>query len=254
MLLVEALNKSAMPGSDELFDKIATLFTLLDAGSLERHPFVSTALNWTGKGRPEDGMKLHQVLAIALWKEKNYSMSRYHFLRSSDGEGCAKMLIEFSVTRGYPSEFDLFITQAVLQYLCLRNKSTANRVFNIYMERHPSVETGPPFKHTPLLNFLWFLLLAVEKGKLAIFTVLCEQYQPSIRRDPCYNEYLDRIGQLFFGVPPPRRPTGGIFGNLLSSIMGGLDDDDGDDMDVSVPTTSERSAVASKRLITEDLD
>lgn len=25
-------------------------------------------------------------------------------------------------------------------------------------------------------------------GKLAVFTVLCEQYQPSLRRDPMYNE------------------------------------------------------------------
>lgn len=44
-------------------------------------------------------------------------MSRYHFLRSSDGEACASMLIEYSVMCGYPSEFDMFIAQAVLQYV-----------------------------------------------------------------------------------------------------------------------------------------
>lgn len=26
------------------------------------------------------------------------------------------------------------------------------------------------------------------RGKLTVFTVLCEQYQPSLRRDPMYNE------------------------------------------------------------------
>lgn len=124
-------------------------------------------------------------------------------------------------------------------------------------------------------------------GKLTVFTVLCEQYQPSLKRDPMYNEvsvsinsalsdhllqfiylhllphcsimkfwalrslavcislkscqysrvfpliifvislviffffgtfawilqYLDRIGQLFFGVPPKQSPSyGGLLG------------------------------------------
>lgn len=79
------------------------------------------------------------------------------------------------------------------------------------------------------------------RGKLTVFTVLCEQYQPSLRRDPMYNEvraggtlargwragqasrgrahgrlcpqYLDRIGQLFFGVPPKQTSSyGGLLG------------------------------------------
>lgn len=32
-----------------------------------------------------------------------------------DGKGCAAMLLEYHVQQGYPSEVDLFITQAVLQ-------------------------------------------------------------------------------------------------------------------------------------------
>lgn len=52
-----------------------------------------------------------------------------------------------------------------------------------------------------------------DSGKLAAFTVLCEQYQQSIRRDPSYPEYLDKIAQIFFGAPPPRKQTsGGLFG------------------------------------------
>ena len=74
----------------------------------------------------------------------------------------------------------------------------------------------------PLLNFVWFLLLTIETRKLALFTVLCEQYRVAIGRDPAYRKYLDRIGQLFFGVPPPKRQAGGgLFGNLMASMMGG---------------------------------
>ena len=146
------------------------------------------------------------------------------------------MLVEYSTSRGFPSEVDLFITQAVLQYLCLSNLPTATVAFKIYTANHPGIRSPseppvsnpkPPFL-MPLLNFVWFLLellLTVETRKLALFTVLCEQYRVSIGRDPAYRKYLDRIAQLFFGVPPPsstsRGAGGGIFGNLMASIMGG---------------------------------
>lgn len=75
--------------------------------------------------------------------------------------GCASMLIEFHRFSGYANEIDLFIAQAVLQYLCLRNKSTAKLAFNSYTTQHPNLQTGPPY-FLPLLNFIWFLLQAIE--------------------------------------------------------------------------------------------
>ena len=59
-----------------------------------------------------------------------------------------------------------------------------------------------------------------------MFTILCEQYRISINRDPCYGQYLDKIGQLFFNVPPPRTRNQGLFGSLLQSFFDGLGDDD----------------------------
>lgn len=43
----------------------------------------------------------------------------------------------------------------------MKNKSSASVVFTTYTQKHPSIESGPPFVQ-PLLNFIWFLLLAVE--------------------------------------------------------------------------------------------
>ncbi|XP_049494988.1 Golgi to ER traffic protein 4 homolog isoform X3 [Panthera uncia] len=185
----------------------------MDPNSPERVAFVSRALKWSSGGSGKLGHpRLHQLLALTLWKEQNYCESRYHFLHSADGEGCAHMLVEYSTSRGFRSEVDMFVAQAVLQFLCLKNKSSASVVFTTYTQKHPSIENGPPFVQ-PLLNFIWFLLLAVDGGKLTVFTVLCEQYQPSLRRDPMYNEYLDRIGQLFFGVPPKQTSS---YGGLLA--------------------------------------
>ncbi|PSN29474.1 Golgi to ER traffic protein 4 [Blattella germanica] len=92
-------------------------------------------------------------------------------------------------------------------------------VFDCYTTQHPNIKkTGPPYI-LPLLNFIWFLLKVVESGKLAAFTVLCQQYQPSIERDPSYVEYLDKIAQIFFGVPPPRPRSHGLFGMYYYYIL-----------------------------------
>nr|XP_017511861.1 Golgi to ER traffic protein 4 homolog isoform X2 [Manis javanica] len=217
-------------------ENLAKLFSLMDPNSPERVAFVSRALKWSSGGSGKLGHpRLHQLLALTLWKEQNYCESRYHFLHSADGEGCAHMLVEYSTARGFRSEVDMFVAQAVLQFLCLKNKSSASVVFTTYTQKHPSIENGPPFVQ-PLLNFIWFLLLAVDGGKLTVFTVLCEQYQPSLRRDPMYNEYLDRIGQLFFGVPPKQTSSyGGLLGNLLSSLMGSSEQEGDDSQDDSSP-------------------
>nr|AII97721.1 BLTX334 [Nephila pilipes] len=132
------------------------------------------------------------------------------------------MLIEYHSTKGYPSEVDLFIAQTVLQYLCLKNKSTASTAFYTYTEKHPAVSSGFPYL-LPLLNFLQFLLQAFEREKLAYFRLLCEKYQPSLKRDPTYSEYVERIGQLFFGLSPPPKQQG-LFGNLLQSLYESFDE------------------------------
>ncbi|XP_057604323.1 Golgi to ER traffic protein 4 homolog isoform X1 [Hippopotamus amphibius kiboko] len=236
MLVLESLEKAEVEVADELLESLAKLFSLMDPNSPERVAFVSRALKWSSGGSGKLGHpRLHQLLALTLWKEQNYCESRYHFLHSSDGEGCANMLVEYSTARGFRSEVDMFVAQAVLQFLCLKNKSSASVVFTTYTQKHPSIERGPPFVQ-PLLNFIWFLLLAVDGGKLTVFTVLCEQYQPSLRRDPMYREYLDRIGQLFFGVPPKQTSSyGGLLGNLLSSLMGSSEQEGEDSQDDSSP-------------------
>ncbi|XP_072692762.1 Golgi to ER traffic protein 4 homolog isoform X1 [Canis lupus baileyi] len=236
MLVLESLEKAEVEVADELLENLAKLFSLMDPNSPERVAFVSRALKWSSGGSGKLGHpRLHQLLALTLWKEQNYCESRYHFLHSADGEGCAHMLVEYSTSRGFRSEVDMFVAQAVLQFLCLKNKSSASVVFTTYTQKHPSIENGPPFVQ-PLLNFIWFLLLAVDGGKLTVFTVLCEQYQPSLRRDPMYNEYLDRIGQLFFGVPPKQTSSyGGLLGNLLSSLMGASEQEGEDSQDDSSP-------------------
>lgn len=66
-----------------------------------------------------------------------------------------------------------------------------------------------------------FLLLAVDCDKLAVFIVLCEQFQPALQRGSVYTVYLHRVGQFFFGELPKQTSSNrGSPENLLSRLMG----------------------------------
>lgn len=250
LLLISIMEKESSPVSPNIIGKLAGLHRLIPEDNVDRVNYVTSALRWAEKtlspavASPASSssplepsasvptsyvatLLLHNEFGITYWNERNYARSRYHFIRSENGIGCATMLVEFHITYGYPSEVDMFVAQAVLQYLCLRNKMTAEACFNSYTTQHPQIETGPPFIR-PLLNFLWLLLIAIEGGSLAVFNVLCEKYKTSLSRDPAYIDYLTRIGQLFFHLPIPKAPTsGGLFGGLFSNLL--AMDDESDD-------------------------
>ena len=62
--------------------------------------------------------------------------------------------------------------------------------------------------------------------------------------------YIDKIGQLYFGLAPPekKREAGGFLGKLLKGLMTGMDDDDEPEM----PLTPSESATATKKLQDDD--
>ncbi|XP_023016354.2 Golgi to ER traffic protein 4 homolog isoform X1 [Leptinotarsa decemlineata] len=251
LLLIEVLEKSEDFDYDLWSPKLTKIFCKISVSTPERETFLTHAIRWSSKGSSYGHPLLHQSIAQIYWKEKNYAQARYHFIHSQDGKNCAKLLIEFQSTQGFKGEADLFIAQAVLQYLCLKNKHTANQTFTSYTEQHPRIQkSGPPYL-LPLLNFIWFLLQAIESQKIQTFAVLCEQYEPSLKRDPCYVQYLDKIGQLFFGLKPPEQQSGGFLGNILENFFSGLDDDSDDD----TPQASTSASVSKNNLIeTADLD
>merc|ERR1712020_581547 len=169
--------------------------------------------------------------AYTLWRSKKYTESRQHFLHSMDGSGCGTMLAEFHVNNGFPREMDLFIVGTVLQMLCLRKHLVAAVTLKSYTESHPSLQPGPPYKH-PLLNFVWLLLLAIEhKQSVTAYSILVEKYRPSLKREPSYLEYLDKIGQHFFGLPPPppKARPGGMFSGIFENLLNVLNDEESEE-------------------------
>lgn len=169
---------------------------------------------------------MHKLIAQIMWTEGNMEQARHHFLLSRDGTGCGQMLIQLSQAKGFANEIDLFIAQVVLQQLCLKEKLSALQTFEEYTKYHPKIACSEPPFPLPLLNFCFFLLKAIEAGKLVMFKTLCDLYKPSLARDPSYDKYLQKIGVLFFGVAPPvQRNSAGLFGDLINQLFTSLDDD-----------------------------
>lgn len=221
-----------------LLERIKIIHMALANGSEERNEFSCTILKWSGSLFAQNKMKItqassdvdqnlltyqktfghvgiHRVFALNYWTEENYVQSRYHFLHSTDGHSCAKMLIECHLNYGYPSEVDLFLVQNVLQFLCLRNLKTAREFHDTYVKLHPDIKDPQAF---PLLNFIKFLFISIQHDQAKWFTAICDVYKPSLSVDPSLDDYLERVGQYFFNMKPKRAEKESIFNNLFKML------------------------------------
>lgn len=242
ILLVDTLEKAGESVKDDYkkwIENLGLLIKSIGPTIVERETLIAKAVKWASTRQPpaptEDlQFLIHQTIAITLWDEGNLELAKHHFLLSRNGVDFGKMLIQFSA-KGCASEVDLFISNTVLQQLCLKRKDTAVETFETYTKYHPKIAcTEPPFSMS-LLNFIYFLLKAIDTGKLAVFKALCDVYKPSIARDAAYEKYLQKVGVIYFGAPQQqeRIGAGGFFGDLINQLLEGMDGggDGGDEDD-----------------------
>lgn len=64
---------------------------------------------------------------------------------------------------------------------------------------------------------------------LAVFIVLCEQFQPFLQRGSVYKVYLHRIGQFFGELSKQTSSNGGSLENMLSRLMGSSEQKKGEE-------------------------
>ena len=72
----------------------------------------------------------------------------------------------------------------------------------------------------PLLNFLGLLLLAVQRGSADLFRQLKKHYAANLKDVPAWNDALDQIGEMYFGIKIPSQ-TNPLFDMMGSLLMGG---------------------------------
>jgi len=215
LLLISIFNESQTKVSKESLDVILNIFSLYDEGNAGKETFMKAAIKWTAtEGQNKQGEpQLHLVLAETFWKEKDFGKAAKHFLRSDNPERFSEMLAEWSSVV-YLSERDLVIARAVLQYLSLSNLKDANIVYQKFLKLSPN------FPQTPLINYIRFLLMTLERDAYPLYQILRKKYEPSLARDPTFDQNLDVIAQVFYNVRPSQPGgLGNMFGDIMRSLL-----------------------------------
>ncbi|CEG38706.1 Uncharacterized conserved protein [Plasmopara halstedii] len=178
--------------------------------------FLKNAVKWSAsegtrqRGDPE----LQLLLARAYQVVGDYPHAMKHFLHAENPQELADTLFQWS-SHGYPNEFDLYLARAVLQLLSLENLRDANKVYEVYVAKCQNASRPVDL---PLFNFTRYLLLTLERDALPLFQMLQDRYAPALARDASLKNYLDIIGQKFYGLQPSRSGLSA----LLEMFSGGM--------------------------------
>eukprot|EP01132_Coremiostelium_polycephalum_P003758 gene3758-4678_t len=210
-LLVETYQNFNTPYNNETKVNIIKIFKGFKGECQGQINFMRLAIKWSAeKGEEKKGApELHSLLAICLMESGDYIDSQKHFIYGDDPVSFAKLIKKWTED-AETDEVDLYIARGVLSYLCVNNLKDANILFK---ECTSNIQLDD---FTPLLNYIRYLLLTLERNALPLFNVLKEKYAPSIKRDPQFSKYLEQIAHIFYKVP--LQGKGGI-GSLLSGLF-----------------------------------
>lgn len=144
----------------------------------------------------------------------------------------------------------IYLSRAILPYLLLHNFRDATRVHFLFTSSlalsgtHPSHEIqasncdAKVFPDLPLINFLGLLLLAVQRGAADSFRSLKTQYAQRLKEVPQWEEPLEQIAEMYFGIRVQRQAN--LF-DMMGSLFGtgpGIHDDAGGAPQLGLPPPS----------------
>ncbi|KAK3810335.1 MAG: hypothetical protein J3Q66DRAFT_352827 [Benniella sp.] len=233
LYLIEVYNLNKLPVTDETRDRIFDLADLMTADNGQRKQFLQQAISWSASNseyRNGDPVLQHYI-GLLYWKDKDYGQAESHLLVGTQESAEALGLVLFDWSELEPShDKGAYLLRGVLQELAMRNLRDANVVFRTFVERLPSsylsteqkvpnrTKTVQTFKST-LLNLTQLLLLACETGNPSIFKLLQAKYRPALAIDENFGSLMMTIGELFFGIQPPRQVN--MLADLMSSLFSG---------------------------------
>ncbi|KAI9782790.1 MAG: hypothetical protein M1816_001700 [Peltula sp. TS41687] len=213
--------------------KLLSLLRLFALDEPSRKRFGEEMISWSAKlgEYPAGDPELHEAIGIMFAQEHEpYDAERHLVLGSKSApEHLTKLEFEW-YTEDESHTAPLYAARAVLPYLMVGNVRDATRCLLIYKRRLTEVKTSLAapqevsagnlelkiFPSLPLLNFLSLLLVAVQRGRPDTYRQLRSHYAAHIKEVGTWDEALDRIGEMYFGIPI-RRQT-----NPLFDMMGSL--------------------------------
>ncbi|KAJ6986940.1 hypothetical protein NC653_020239 [Populus alba x Populus x berolinensis] len=241
VIFVETLVKAKVPYDDDVLDRIRKIYKTFPQIPLPQDlgedddmqqlnealgaaktrvecclSFLKAAIKWSAEfGAHRNGSpEIHFMLAEYVYSESpELDMTRvsYHFVRGNNPKKFASTIVNF-MGKCYPGEEDLAIARAILMYLSMGNLRDANFLMDELKKHAQYKEHDLP--QSDLIQFINYLLPTLQRDALPLFNMLRTNYKSSIDREPAFNELLDEIAELFYGVQR-RNPLQGMFGDIF---------------------------------------
>ncbi|KAF8539764.1 hypothetical protein BDD12DRAFT_836346 [Trichophaea hybrida] len=234
LLLVETYKTAKMAPDSVSKSRLVELITMMPSEEPSRKRFINESIAWTSKlgAFPAGDPELHHFIGNLYSQEDEVYEAEKHLLLGTkeSADVLTRTLYEWykqDETRTAPT----YIARAVFGYLLVGNLREASRSLDVFIQQ--LIQDSPAlviqevqsasadirvFPSLPLLNFLSLLRLAVQTGGADIFRNLKSHYASQLRDVPSWDDALDQIGELYFGIQV-RRPTNIL--DMMGSMFGG---------------------------------
>ena len=164
------------------------------------------------------------IVGSLHFEKQLFSKAYSYFLRANDLENAIKALKEV-MKSGYKNEQDLYVARLCFEVL-IRNHKDQTGVKMVQLV----VNAFPDQIERPVVTFCRVLCDVFPTKDFEFFKQIVTLYQPQLRRDGLFIEYVDRIAKYYFDdtikAPNPMQQMlnnmlSGGGGNPLAAMMGG---------------------------------
>ncbi|KAI0598036.1 hypothetical protein F4775DRAFT_592789 [Biscogniauxia sp. FL1348] len=236
VLLVDIYKQAEMKPDSVSKGRLLTCLRLFDSEEPTRKKYIGEMMAWSAKygEYPAGDPELHHV-AGSLYAEEHeaYEAEKHLVLGTKDSaEVLARMEYEwFKEDEAHTAA--VYASRAVLPYLLTANVRAANtsyRLFTSALNEDKQAQLSPQdvssssadiriYPSLPLLNFLGLLLLAVQRNSADLYRQLTTKYASHLKELDMWNEALDMIAEMYFGISKPRQSNPLM--DMMSGIFGG---------------------------------
>ncbi|KAK9448840.1 uncharacterized protein V1518DRAFT_418354 [Limtongia smithiae] len=213
------------------------LFNLFHPEEPRRKEFVHDVIQWSATGTvPYGDPELFHIIGTAYANEDlPYDAEKMLLLGTKDSAAVlAQLLYDWSAEDPDVELAPFYISRAVLGYLTVGNIRDARHALDVFISRlvaSPRLTPLAPavrvvstasggelnvFPDLPLLNFFDLLIRSCQRRSPDMFRRLRFRYKSVISDAGAFDEALDRIGDVFFGIKVRNQ------GNILQDLMGSL--------------------------------
>ncbi|KAI0439212.1 hypothetical protein F4803DRAFT_564680 [Xylaria telfairii] len=236
VLLIDTYKQAELKPDPNTKSKLLTCLRLFDSEEPTRKKYIGEIISWSSRfgEYPAGDPELHHV-AGSLYAEEHeaYEAEKHLVLGTKDSpEVLARLEYEwFKEDDAHTAA--LYAGRAVFPYLITANVRAANTSYHVFTsalsndsESHLGTQDVSSnsadlrvFPSIPLLNFLGLLLLAIQRGSPDLYRQLVAKYASHLREVEMWNEALEIISEIYFGITKPRQSNPLM--DMMSGFFGG---------------------------------